>query len=46
MTSLAIKTADLRVRKLPDAGSLFWPVAGIVLALAAHLYLALTRAIN
>ncbi|AJA09779.1 hypothetical protein SKP52_14475 [Sphingopyxis fribergensis] len=32
--------------RIPGAGSLFWPVAGIVLALAGHLYLALTRAIN
>lgn len=32
--------------KFPDASSIFWPLAGIVLALAGHLYLALTRAIN
>ena len=42
----AIPALDVRVGKFPDAGSLFWPMAGIVLALAAHLYLALTRAIN
>lgn len=30
----------------PGIGSIAWPVAGIVLALAGHLYLALTRAIN
>ena len=32
--------------RIPGAGSIFWPLAGIVLALAGHLYLALTRAIN
>jgi len=32
--------------RIPRAGSIFWPAAGIVLALAGHLYLALTRAIN
>ena len=32
--------------RIPGASSIFWPVAGIVLALAGHLYLALTRAIN
>ena len=32
--------------RLPHANSLFWPLAGIVVALAGHLYLALTRAIN
>lgn len=31
---------------IPGASSIFWPLAGIVLALAGHLYLALTRAIN
>ncbi len=42
----AIPGLDARVGKFPGASSLFWPMAGIVLALAAHLYLALTRAIN
>lgn len=46
VTSPAIKTSGVRVGKFPGAGSLFWPMAGIVLALAAHLHLALTRAIN
>jgi hypothetical protein len=32
--------------RIPGAGSIFWPLAGIVLALAGHMYLALTRAIN
>jgi hypothetical protein len=32
--------------RIPGVSSIFWPVAGIVLALAGHLYLALTRAIN
>lgn len=32
--------------RIPGAGSIFWPVAGIVVALAGHLYLALMRAIN
>jgi hypothetical protein len=32
--------------RIPGASSIFWPLAGIVLALAGHLYLALTRAIN
>jgi len=45
-TPEAIPAPDVRVGKFPDASSLFWPMAGIVLALAAHLYLALTRAIN
>ncbi len=42
----AMPGLDARVEKFPDASSLFWPIAGIALALAAHLYLALTRAIN
>ena len=46
MTLWTIKTPGVRVGKLPDANSLFWPMAGIMLALAVHLYLALTRAIN
>jgi hypothetical protein len=33
-------------KRIPGASSIFWPLAGIVLALAGHLYLALTRAIN
>lgn len=32
--------------RFPGIGSIFWPAAGIVLALAGHLYLALTRAVN
>jgi len=32
--------------RIPGASSIFWPLAGILLALAGHLYLALTRAIN
>lgn len=45
MTSFA---ADMPAGKsrIPGASSIFWPLAGIVLALAGHLYLALTRAIN
>lgn len=49
MTSTAIGApANIPAEKsrLPGVGSIFWPVAGIVLALAGHLYLALTRAIN
>jgi hypothetical protein len=42
----AVAEAPAKEVRIPGAGSIFWPVAGIVLALAGHLYLALTRAIN
>ncbi|MBE1526778.1 hypothetical protein GGC65_001234 [Sphingopyxis sp. OAS728] len=45
MTSTAIG-APAGKSRIPRAGSIFWPVAGIVLALTGHLHLALTRAIN
>lgn len=37
---------DAAKARLPAVASIFWPLAGIVVALAGHLYLALTRAIN
>lgn len=49
MTTSAVGTpADVPSgsTRLTHTNSLFWPIAGIVLALAGHLYLALTRAIN
>ena len=47
MTASAVSTAaEVRRRRLPTANSLFWPLAGIVVVLAGHLCLALTRAIN
>lgn len=45
MTSSAVGTPAGKSR-VPGASSIFWPLAGIALALAGHLYLALTRAIN
>lgn len=48
MTSFAAAPVGLPAKRtgIPGTNSIFWPLAGIALALAGHLYLALTRAIN
>lgn len=48
MTSFAAAPAESPAKRtgIPGANSIFWPLAGIALALAGHLHLALTRAIN
>lgn len=47
MTAAALRTpSNHAVERRSGRNAIWWPLAGIAIALAAHLYLALTRAIN